>query len=519
MVEKLQSLLTNSAERAPEAPVFIGAAGTTTYAELARRSGRFAAGLRRIGLGRGDRVAVLIDGHVDYLVAYYGAAKAGCVVVPLSAETRQKPLCHALRHSGARAVVLDGENARYLSGQAGSLPELQHVVLRKPEAIEDAGHFALLDIAELHDGGAELHDGGAGGDDLLSIVYTSGTTGEPKGVMLSHRNLVANVRSIVSYLELDGQHRVAMVLPFHYVYGNSVLHTHVAAGASIVHIGDTMFPAAVIEAMQTHACTGLSGVPATFARLLSAEKALASADLAGIRYLTQAGAAMTPALTQKLRAAFPRARIFVMYGQTEAAARLAYVPPEDLDRKLGSAGRAIPGVSLRITDPDGRELPRGTEGEVVARGDNVMLGYWNDPEGTARVLRPEGLRTGDVGHMDEEGFIYLVGRQSDIIKVGGHRISPLEVEAALQTVPGVRECGVVGVPDALMGQAIAAYVVPAEGAALDRRKLLAGCFAELPRFKLPQHLFIVERLPHTTSGKVRRIELREWFQQNLGLKL
>jgi acyl-CoA synthetase (AMP-forming)/AMP-acid ligase II len=201
-----------------------------------------------------------------------------------------------------------------------------------------------------------------------------------------------------------------------------------------------------------------------------------------------------------------------MYGQTEATARLAYVPPEELTRKVGSAGKAIPGVELRILGPDGTELPRGTTGEIVARGDNVMKGYWRDPEQTARVLRSTGLHTGDLGCMDEDGFIFIVGRESEMIKSGAHRISPREIEEVIQGIDGVRDCAVLGVPDEQLGEAILAVVVPAPGHEIDRQKLLRHCLNELPRYKLPAHVMPLPELPRTPAGKVSRRELLELYQ-------
>lgn len=222
---------------------------------------------------------------------------------------------------------------------------------------------------------------------------------------------------------------------------------------------------------------------------------------------------MTPALTQRLREALPSARVFVMYGQTEASARLAYVPSEALDRKVGSAGRAIPGVTLRIVDSEGREAPRGTVGEVVAEGDNIMLGYWNDPEATRRALRAGALHTGDLASMDEEGFIYIAGRASEMIKSGAHRIGPGEIESVIARVPGVHSCAVAGVPDALLGQAIAAFVVPEPGATIDRQAIMRACLQELPRFKLPEHVVVVRELPRTQTSKLKRAALVELYLQ------
>jgi acyl-CoA synthetase (AMP-forming)/AMP-acid ligase II len=515
-MDELHGLLAASTERNPGKAAFVKAGSSTSYAELEDRAARLAAGLASLGVGRGDRVAIVLDGDVDYLVAFYGVLRAGAAAVPLCPDTRTGPLVHALAHSGARAVILDAANLRWLDGHAGEVPALAAVIVRGGGALAEPGHLASVSYSALLEG-PRGQDAGAGDDDLAALVYTSGTTGRPKGVMLSHRNLVANTRSIVSYLELGPEDIAGMVLPFYYVYGNSVLHTHIAAGATIAQVGSMTFVAQAVEALARFRCTGLSGVPATFARL-SSFAAFARYDLGALRYLTQAGAAMTPALVQKLRELFPGRRIFVMYGQTEASARLSYLPPERLDDKLGSAGMAIPGVTLRICDPEGRVVPSGQVGEVVAEGANVMLGYWQDPEATARTLRPEGLRTGDIGHMDEDGFLYLHGRESELIKSGGHRISPAEIENAIAPLRGVHEVAVCGVPDVMLGQAIAAFIVSDADAAtpLTRKAVLDACHQHLPQFKMPTQIRVVASLPRTENGKLKRATLVEWAARGEG---
>jgi acyl-CoA synthetase (AMP-forming)/AMP-acid ligase II len=513
----LPDLLQRAAEQNPQQPVFVRRESSTTYGELELASGRLASGLRRLGVVKGDRVALLLDASVEYIVGYYGILKAGGTVVPLSSDTRTRSLVYALEHSEAKAALLDAKNLQYLSGQTGELPLLKTLIYRgesrvAESALGERGHFELVALPALL---ATSGDGDSGcaidATALASITYTSGTTGKPKGVMLTHGNLVSNTRSIIEYLELTPRDRVAMVLPFHYAYGNSVLHTHIAAGATIVAAGAMTYPVQVLESIATHRCTGFSGVPSMLARLIELS-GFERHDVSSLRYVTQAGAAMTPALAARLQSAFPSARLFVMYGQTEATARLAYLPPDDLKRKVGSAGKAIPGVELRILGPDGAELPRGATGEIVARGDNVMQGYWRDPEQTARVLRPTGLHTGDLGRMDEEGFIFIVGRESEMIKSGAHRISPREIEEVIQGADGVRDCAVLGVPDEQLGQAILAVVVAAPGHEIDRQRLLRHCLNELPRYKLPAHLMPLPELPRTAAGKVSRRELLELYQ-------
>jgi long-chain acyl-CoA synthetase len=514
---RLHQLLRDSAQRAPEHPVFIRRGTVHSYGQLERSAGAFAAGLRGLGVQPGDRVALVMENVFEYLVAYYGILKAGAAVVPQCPDTRAGTLTYALGHCRAAAVVLEARNSALLEGKGAELPELRLVVsLGAPQVADQPGGFRVVEFARVQESGSELHDESRTEADLCSIIYTSGTTARPKGVMLSHRNLLANTLSIVEYLHLDEKDSIGMVLPFFYSYGNSVLHTHVCVGGTIVVVGTMAFPAAVLGGIQQHRCTGFSGVPSTFARLMQAS-ILERYDLRSLRYLTQAGGPMTPALTEKLKTVLPQAKIYVMYGQTEAAARLSYLPAEQLEAKLGSVGIGIPGVTLRVLDKEGRELPPGEAGEIVARGDNIMSGYWENPEETARVLRPEGLRTGDLARMDADGYFWIVGRESDMIKSGAHRIGPKEIEDVVEKMPEVAQCAVVGVPDEILGEAIVAFVVPVAGQTVNEPQVLKVCHEHLPRFKMPGHVRLVDSLPRTDTGKLRRNELKEWFATGVGL--
>jgi long-chain acyl-CoA synthetase len=519
---RLHKLLEDSAQRSPDRPVVIRRGASFSYGELEVASNRLARALVAHGIAKGDRVVLVLDNTAEYLVAYYAILLAGAVVVPHYTDARPHTLAYALAHSGARAIVIERKNTRLLDGYgAGETPALALVVSVGAPEIEADGRFEIAELATLLEEGRAAETAGAEalpdacGGDLASIVYTSGTTGRPKGVMLTHGNLVANTRSIVEYLQLTADDRIGMVLPFFYVYGNSVLQTHVCVGGTIAVVGTMALPAAVLDGIQKLRCTGFSGVPSTFARLIQFS-ALDKYDLTSLRYLTQAGGPMTPALTEKLRAAIPGARIFVMYGQTEASARLSYLPPEELDRKMGSAGKAIPGVELFVMDKEGRELPRGGVGEIVARGDNIMTGYWQSPEETARALHPEGLRTGDLARMDEDGYLFIVGRESDLIKSGAHRIGPKEIEEIVEKLPEVAECAVTGVPDDLLGEAIAAFVVPVKDRTVTAQQVMRICHEHLPRFKMPHHVRFAESLPKTATGKLRRSELKTWFEKEPG---
>lgn len=506
----LHHLLRDAAQHHPEHVLFERRGVATTYGAADKAANAFAATLQAQGLAAGDRVALVLDNLAAYPICYYGTLKAGGAVVPLCPDTRQGSLIRALRHCQASAVVLEGKNGKLLAGCAEQLPELRTVFCLGPARGTDETGFELVDLDTAMTGDESPRDAGRGDDDLAAIMYTSGTTAEPKGVMLAHRNLLANTRSTVEYLELQPDERLGLVLPFFYSYGNSLLHTHVCVGGTLVELGTVAFPAAVLKGLAEQNCTGLSGVPSTFARLLHNPALVQKYDLSSLRYLTQAGGPMTPALTEKVHAAMPGARIFVMYGQTEAAPRLSYLPPEKLDAKLGSVGIAIPGVTLRVLDAAGQPVAPGIEGELVAQGDNVMLGYWNDPEATAKALRPEGLRTGDLARVDDDGFFFIIGRNTDMIKSGAHRIGPKEIEAVIEKLPEVSQCAVAGIPDELLGEAIVAFVVRQANAELDEKQVLRTALEHLPRFKTPAHVVFVDSLPRTDTGKLRRSELKSW---------
>ncbi|MCK5795875.1 MAG: acyl--CoA ligase, partial [Deltaproteobacteria bacterium] len=441
MKRGLHHLLRETTDRAPDHPLFERRGKTSTYGDIDRASSAFAASLAESGIERGDRIAVVLDNLAAYPMTYYGTLKAGAAVVPLCPDTRPKSLERALVHSQARAVVLEAKNARLLSDLHDRLPDLLTVYCLGQTDLTSNGSFDVVDLETTFASDILLGDTGAGDDDLAAIMYTSGTTALPKGVMLSHRNLLANTDSTVAYLDLKSDERLGIVLPFFYSYGNSLLHTHIAVGGTLIDLGTVAFPAAVLKGLSEKECTGLSGVPSTFARLLQS-RAVHSTNFASLRYLTQAGGPMTPALTKKLLAAIPSAKLYVMYGQTEAAPRLSYLPPADLLRKLGSIGKAIPDVTLRVLDDRGDEVMPGVEGELVATGDNIMKGYLHDPEATAKALRPEGLRTGDLARVDEEGYFYIIGRNTDMIKAGAHRIGPKEIEAVIEELTEVAQCAV-----------------------------------------------------------------------------
>jgi acyl-CoA synthetase (AMP-forming)/AMP-acid ligase II len=343
--------------------------------------------------------------------------------------------------------------------------------------------------------------------ELALIIYTSGSSGAPHGVGQTFRNIVANTCSIVAYLHLGPDDRALLTLPLHYCYGRSVLQTHLARGGSVVLEGRTAFPASILESLREHECTGLPGVPLTF-EMLRRQGDVAGSSFPRLRYVTQAGGAMAPETIAWAVDAFAPAEVFVMYGQTEATARLSYVPPESALRKLGSIGIPIPGVELRVTRPDGSEAAVGEVGELMARGENVTPGYVDDPEATASILRDGWLWTGDLASRDQDGFLFHEGRAKEILKVGGHRVSPSEIESVIASHPGVAEVAVVGRPDPLMGETPVAFLVVRSPSEATPDELKAFCSERLPRYKMPVRFVSIEAMPRTSSGKLARDELR-----------
>jgi len=299
-----------------------------------------------------------------------------------------------------------------------------------------------------------------------------------------------------------------VVLPFYYCYGASLLHTHLRVGATLVISNTFAYPETVLDMMETTQCTGLAGVPSTY-QILLRNSSFPKRELPRLRKIQQAGGKLHNALLQELAASRPQAQIYVMYGQTEATARLSYLPPELLQSKIGSIGRGIPGVSLKVLDENGKQIQPGQTGEIVAWGQNISPGYLDDPEASREKFRNGALYTGDLATVDEDGYIYIVDRKSDFIKSFGHRISSYEIESCLLQIPQVVSAAVVGLPDEQAGEQIAAFLVRKTGAALTEQDVLRHCQTRLPRHMLPQSVIFLQALPLNAHGKVLKSELRK----------
>ena len=327
--------------------------------------------------------------------------------------------------------------------------------------------------------------------------------------MVTHRNILANTEDILGYMQLGADDRVMTLLPFYYCFGTSLLHTHLMAGGSLVLNNRFMFPEKVLDEMEETGCTGLAGVPATYQILLRKTR-FAQREFSALRWLQQAGGKLPNPLIQELRQAAPQARLFVMYGQTEATARLSYLPPDRLDDKLGSIGRGLPHARLDVLGPDGIPVTPGSDdiGQIVVSGESVTPGYWGDPEETRRYFRDGKLFTGDMARVDADGFIFIVERARDFIKAMGYRVSPKEVEEVLAEMPEIVESAVIGVPDELWGEAIKAFVVTVRPDQLTAADIRNYCVKRLPNYKVPQHIEFLSSVPKLSNGKVDKETLR-----------
>jgi acyl-CoA synthetase (AMP-forming)/AMP-acid ligase II len=517
----LQDWLFAHAERRPEAPAISTASHRLTYGELARRVRALASHLSATGVRRNDRVLLALPNVPATVVAGLAVNAAGATAVEVNREWTQEVLSDIVRRSGVRQAVIWGRDARAwgriaaeCAPPAGLLERLWvvHGDALPPamrDALGPASASLLVDDGRVDPG---LGDAGpppaprldAGAPAL--VLYTSGSTGRPRGVIQTFRNLDANARSIVAYLGLGPEDRAGVLLPLYYCYGRSVLQTHLLAGGSVHLDGRFAFPRTVLEAFAAEGCTGFAGVPLTF-EIIRRQVDVSTIAFSRLRYLTQAGGAMAQDTIDWVRRAFAPAQLFVMYGQTEATARLSYLPPERAEEKRGSIGIAIPGVSLAVVDEAARELPPGEVGHLVARGENVTPGYLDEPEENAAILHDGWLWTGDLARRDEDGFFFHQGRSKDILKIGGHRVSPTDVEHAVARHPDVAEAAVIGVPHALKGEVPAAYVVLRAGAAPAEEELRRFCQAHLPAWQVPVSFTAVPALPRNEAGKLLRAEL------------
>ena len=483
---------------ADDCPAIVEEAERLTYGGFRARVAALARRLRDLGLAPGDRVAILLPKSIRECVAIFAVSAAGGVFVPIHPSLRPRQVHHIVADSGARVLLTDAAHAAGLEGALDDCPGLR-VLAEEIGPPEETGEDA-----------AALPPGEPAPDGLAAILYTSGSTGLPKGVMLSHANLIAGTRIVRTYLGIGPGDRILSVLPFSFDYGLNQLLTSVEQGARIVlltpRLGDD-----VVRALEAHRITALAGVPTLWTLLTRAAPHLAKADLSALRTITNSGGSLALPTIERLRARLPHTAIVLMYGLTEAF-RSTYLPPHEIDRRPDSIGRAIPETDIFALTPEGRRARPGEPGILHHRGPTVSMGYWKRPEDTARVLVPDpfpppgtepGLvcRSGDLVMEDADGFFRFIGREDTMIKTQGFRVSPTEVEAALMETGAFRAAAVIGLPDPSLGQRIHAVTVPAEGAP-GTADVLQRLRTALAPHLVPRTIEAVAALPTTPNGKV-----------------
>lgn len=502
----------------PTAPAIGSLTARLSYADLAERTAALATVLAGVGIGRGDRVLVALANSPAAIVAGLAANVLGATVLVASRGWGHEALGDIASRAGATVAFLEDRDARGWAQPVAAWPIRVLVevgagagVAHPTSGIDEAPGTTRIRL-RLPDHGAFGGDPPAAIDDLRApaspdeaalIVFTSGSTGRPRGVIQTFANIDANTRSIVEYLALTAADRAILTLPLSYCYGRSVLQTHLFAGASVVLDNRGAFPRSIVDAMAAERTTGFAGVPLTF-ELFRRHLDPAEIHLPDLRYLTQAGGPMAPDTISWVRRSFAPTPLYVMYGQTEATARLSYLPPAMAERKPGSIGIPIPGVRLEVLDEADNVVEAGVTGELAAHGKNVTPGYLDEPDATAEILRDGWLRTGDLARRDTDGYLFLEGRVREFLKIGGHRVSPVRIEQAIARHPSVAEVGVVGRPDGLQGEVAVAAVVLWPGERLDPEALRSACEPVLARHEIPADFHGVARLPRNEAGKLLR---------------
>jgi amino acid adenylation domain-containing protein len=509
----VQDFLINSAKRFPDKTALVCGDRRYTYARIYDQSTRLAHALIAMGLKRQDRVVIFCENSVESVVSLFAILMAGGIFVMLNPAMKAKKLAYILNNSGAAAVIAHESKSMVVREAAANAADLRYVVWT-----ETALKQMLPPSARTTEFEWNFLLSGAGSSsptpqfprtidvDLATVIYTSGSTGDPKGVMSTHGNMVAAARSITAYLENTPEDIILNTLPLSFDYGLYQLIMNCLFGGTLLLEQSFAFPYRVLERLVRERVTGFPIVP-TMAALLLQMQTLEQFDFSALRYITNTAAALPVPHIRRLIELFPNVRIYSMYGLTECK-RVAYMPPEKLSERPGSVGIPMPNCEVFVVDEEGREQEPNQVGELVVRGANVMQGYWNAPEESARRFRPGRYRSdtllysGDLFRKDEDGYLYFVGRKDDMIKTKDERVSPKEIENVICELDDVTEAAVIGVPDGILGQAVKAFIVLKNAAETTEKIILGHCRKNLEPFMVPKHLELRSSLPRTSSGKI-----------------
>lgn len=509
-IDRVEDYLSASAQRFPEKIALVTGDRRLTFSEIDRLSDRVAAALVCGGVQHGDRVLIFMDNCWEAVVAIFAVLKAGAVFSPVNPSTKADKLTFLMGNCRATAILTQGRLLSVVTDAQKSCPSV------KLTMVADAGRTTLpngfVDFEVACAAPAERLARSGINLDLAMLIYTSGSTGFPKGVMMTHQNIDAAATSVITYLANTPDDIILSALPISFGYGLYQVLMAVKVGATLVLEKSFAFPQVILNRMQDESATGFPLVP-TMAALLLQLRDLRPGQFPALRYITNAAAALPPAHIARLQELFPNTALFSMYGLTECK-RCTYLPPAELARRPGSVGIAVPGTEAYLVDDEGRRLGFGSSGELVVRGPHVMKGYWENPEATAQALKPGPLPnemvlyTGDLFRTDADGFLYFVSRKDDIIKIGGEKVSPNEIENILYSLPGVQEAVVIGVPDPILGHTIKAVVALDSRTTLTAADVIRHCACHLEDFMIPKFVEFRDQLPKNANGKIVRRQVQ-----------
>lgn len=519
----LHQLPAVAADRAPDALALTAAAHGCSYAQLTQAIDHCCGAWIELGLGRGERVAVFLDKRIDTVVACFSVTQAAGVLVPINPVLKAAQVVHILRDCNVRVLVTCAQRLAALAPALAQCEDLRHVVVVDADG---PGPVELGAAPCVHDWAALNAATGCAGrrvidEDMAAIFYTSGSTGRPKGVVLSHRNLLAGAKSVAAYLNNTADDVLIAALPLSFDAGFSQLTTAFYVGARVVLL-NYLLPRDVLTAMVQERVTGITAVPPLFGQLAQLQWPASVNE--HLRYFANTGGRLPLEVLSALRRHFPKAAPYLMYGLTEAF-RSTYLPPEEVDRRPDSIGQAIPNAEVMVLRDDGTPCVPGEPGQLVHRGASVAMGYWNDPEATAQRFRPlvgrdsgsvspqMAVFSGDTVRMDDDGFLYFVGRRDEMIKTSGYRVSPTEVEEVVYSTGRVAECVALGAAHPVLGQAIVVVLTAAGSEGVDLEALMNTLREQLPSYMVPAHVALrPDALPRNPNGKIDRKALARAFE-------
>ncbi len=515
----VHEFLTRSAARFPDKTAVVFNGRRITYKELDKKTTNLASSLKKIGIKRQDRIIIFTENPADSVVALYGVLKAGAVFIILNDAIKSEKLSYIINDSAAALIITSGKKYKVVNQALKNINAHLKIALinNGDEALVNQKIDALKwddlinNFNEKIDDHSNPIDDNIIDCDLTTLLYTSGTTGEPKGVMTSHLNMLAVSKSIIKYLQNDSSDIVLNVLPLSFGYGLYQVIASIICGGTVILESSFMFPIKILQLIEKEKATGFPMVPTIFALLFNL-KNIEKYDLSSLRYITNAGAALSAERILRLKNILPNTKIFSMYGLTECQ-RVSYLNPDEIEKRPNSVGKAIPNCEVFLIKENGDEAAAGEVGELVVRGSNVMRGYWNAPELTNKTFRKGKLNgeillySGDLFKKDEEGYLYFVTRKDDIIKTKGEKVSPKEVEHVICSLEGIFDAAIIPVQDQILGNAIKAFVVKKPDSNLTDKDIFKFCFEKLEPFMVPKYIAFIDQLPKSINGKIDKKSL------------